>query len=905
MEATKEGTKKKRTKKPSNNSNVVTKKRIKKPSDGGEAATKKTTTTATKGGITTTTTKGGTKKATKKRPNNGETKQSTTKENSTPKKKKKPVPRDKSTMEQPAQTNHTKQKTSSEKATKDDGTPKKSVIKLLPREERVDIFSDAAKVGQLTRMNEYVVEQVAGPKEEEAQLELGRSAAASAIETSDFQIAIQEAAEMGKMRRLKPVVIENSREREKSNVELFIRKKDMSRIAQFLEEEKKRKVVETPMERAERIRKAMENVNLLSPTPIKAPKNVRRNIPFRMREDVAKLAAKESSDRMARMLDTETDLKVTFQCQCPHCKNASPFQTSFYSKLSKERLKRVQSQRFDTATSPRGVKKVLPKLEIVEEDEVVDEKLAKTRKQVEASIRADEERRKAEAEKQANADKHANIQAAKATLEQFLFQQIPKADETEKVERRLPDSDNIDPDVMYSTNFGIAATRFSKREVEESLDEDELYLRQLEEEIEQEDLRQLTELYERQDAGEKVDGERIYELELFDRYRRGGYLSQQEQRDLDIYRKRRIRTDRFIEEYQEVMYRYNQGEVIDEHRAYQLEYVAKKRGLSQDLTMNELSAMILFETEEYVRDGLDPADFITSYSAEAAHSGVWGNSPVEDQDPQVSETLPAAPPLSESSEIADITESDKSDDQDDLPMEDQNSQTNEILPTDTAAPDATSEMAEVIDSDETGGFGGSFAEDKTPQVVDTPQVARSSSDFPSETVTTSSEHDINDKVPDVTKDDSRDGSGYSQTDPYYDSSLSSFELDELERLIDLQEDGEDIDEDRLRDLDLFDRWRYGETLSDDEMKHVDAFRKKRRRERAYRKEFEELVELQEEGEDVDQERCKCMVCDRSCDFVSLNLICFLGLLLADLDSLSSSIVCSPGNWRKYDRRRIA
>jgi hypothetical protein len=44
---------------------------------------------------------------------------------------------------------------------------KHSKIKLLDRKERVDIFSGAAKVGQLTRLDEYVVEQVAGPREVE------------------------------------------------------------------------------------------------------------------------------------------------------------------------------------------------------------------------------------------------------------------------------------------------------------------------------------------------------------------------------------------------------------------------------------------------------------------------------------------------------------------------------------------------------------------------------------------------------------------------------------------------------------------------------------------------------------------------------------------------------------------
>jgi hypothetical protein len=673
---------------------------------------------------------------------------------------------------------------------------KHSKIKLLDRKERVDIFSGAAKVGQLTRLDEYVVEQVAGPREVETHHhEIGRSAAESAIPTSHFLIAIQEAAELGKMRRLKPVVIENFKEREQSNIEMYIPTRDMSRISKFLAQEKQQKSIETPLERAERIRQAMENVNLLKPTPIKGPQNIRRIIPLKMREDVARLAAKESTDRMARMKDEQKDLKVTFQCQCPHCKNASPFQTNFYSKIHKTRLQRVKSQHIEDAAIARSLSS--PVLEVVQEDEVVDERLARLRKQVEASIHADEERRKVEIEQQAKTDKQANIQAAKALLEKSLFQPKPKKEVVKKEETKPPTSEDVNPEVLYGNTFGKAATGYSGTELNEVVDEDEGYRLDLEEQTEQEDLRQLTELYVRQDAGEKVDGERIYELELFDRSRRGGYLNDQEQKDLDIVRKRRIRTDIFIEEYEDVMYRYNNGESIDEHRAYQLEYVVKKRGLSQELTMNELSGMILFETEEYKKDGLDPADFKTSYTKTADSSGTDELS-THEPIPQLA-SIPQAPASSESlSEALTITKSDEI----------------EIY---NEVPDAT-------ESSVGSGSSQTDADDDSSH--------------------------------------SSVGSGSSQTDADYDSSLSSFEVDELNTLMDLQEKGEDRDQGRLHDLDLFEKWRYGEELSNDEMKHLNAFRNKRRIERVYRKEFENLLELQETGRKVDLDRCKWMFSDQ-------------------------------------------
>jgi hypothetical protein len=666
-------------------------------------------------------------------------------------------------------------------ADKKDAKPSK--IKFLDRKERADIFSGAAKVGQLTRLDEYFVEQVAGPREEETQHSFGRSAAESAIHTSAFLIAIQEAAEKGKMRRLKPVVIENFKEREHSNIEMFVPTRDMSRISTFLAQQKQRKSIETPLERAERIKQAMENVNLLSPTPIKGPQNIRRNIPLKMREDVAKLAAKQSNDRMARIQNAEKDLKVTFQCQCPHCKNASPFQTNFYSKKHKERLHRVKSQHIEAAIAKTLSSQVL---EAVLEEEVVDERLARLRKQVEASIHADEERREKEVEEQAKTNKHANIQAAKAMLEKSLFQPKPKKEVVKKEETKPPTVEDVNPEVLYGGTFGKAAIGYSDREPNEVVDEDEDegYRLDLEEQTEQEDLRQLTELYSRQEAGEKVDGERIYELELFDRSRRGGYLNDQEQKDLDIYRKQRIRTDIFIEEYEDVMYQYNNGESIDEHRAYQLEYVVKKRGLSQDLTMNELSAMILFEAVEYEKDGLDPADFKTSYTKTA-----------------------------------------------------------------------TDELS---------------THEPIPQLASVPQVPASFESLPEVlTITKSDEKEIYDEeVPDATE--SSGGSGSSHTDADYDSSLSSFEVDELNTLIDLKEKGEGRDQGRLYDLDLFEKWRYGEELSNDEHKHLNAFRNKRRIERGYRKEFQDLLELQEKGRKVDKDRRKCMFSDQLWVQISLS-----------------------------------
>jgi hypothetical protein len=68
-----------------------------------------------------------------------------------------------------------------------------------------------------------------------------------------------------------------------------------------------------------------------------------------------------------------------------------------------------------------------------------------------------------------------------------------------------------------------------------------------------------------------------------------------------------------------------------------------------------------------------------------------------------------------------------------------------------------------------------------------------------------------------------------------DSSLSSGEADELNELLDRQENGEEIDEDILYELDLFDKWRGGDKLDDEEKADVEAFKDKRRSERRHRR----------------------------------------------------------------------
>lgn len=89
---------------------------------------------------------------------------------------------------------------------------------------------------------------------------------------------------------------------------------------------------------------------------------------------------------------------------------------------------------------------------------------------------------------------------------------------------------------------------------------------------------------------------------------------------------------------------------------------------------------------------------------------------------------------------------------------------------------------------------------------------------------------------------------------YSDSSLSSRELEELNELMEEFEEGKPIDEGRMMDLDIFDRWMNGEDLDSTDNIRLEGYRKERKRERRYRREFQELLDKKEKGLEIDEQR---------------------------------------------------
>ena len=85
-----------------------------------------------------------------------------------------------------------------------------------------------------------------------------------------------------------------------------------------------------------------------------------------------------------------------------------------------------------------------------------------------------------------------------------------------------------------------------------------------------------------------------------------------------------------------------------------------------------------------------------------------------------------------------------------------------------------------------------------------------------------------------------------------DSSLSSGELNELNVLVDRQEKGEEVDEDRLYELDILDLWHSGKDLNYEEKTDLEVFKARRQEERQYKRELKDLMNRRKNGEVIDE-----------------------------------------------------
>ena len=262
------------------------------------------------------------------------------------------------------------------------------------------------------------------------------------------------------------------------------------------------------------------------------------------------------------------------------------------------------------------------------------------------------------------------------------------------------------------------------------------------------EISELDALLDAQEQGEPVDEDRLYELELMDRYSLGEDLSQAELDDLDVILQRRERFQRQTKEYNELLDMQEAGESVDQDRLYYLELVVRKR-LGEDLSAQEMDDLAYFEADEEQREAQQvSADMDTDWLHQSG-------------------TLLTDEPLTLLEEV---------------------------------------EEEEFSESDShivSGGAG----------------------------ISPVGSNDAGETEEQIRRD-----------------------AEELDQLLQLKENGEDVDEQRLYELELTHRRRNGEELSKGELEDLQFFVERSKRYDGYTKEYNDLVDKKEAGEDVDDDR---------------------------------------------------
>jgi hypothetical protein len=125
------------------------------------------------------------------------------------------------------------------------------------------------------------------------------------------------------------------------------------------------------------------------------------------------------------------------------------------------------------------------------------------------------------------------------------------------------------------------------------------------------EINELNALLDAQEEGIPIDETRLYDLELLDRYCLGDQLSRAQTEDLHFVLKRRDRFQRHTKEYNDLLEMQEAGEDIDGGRLYLLELVVRRRlPVGESLTSEELGVVANFDALEEENDtSVDGADY--------------------------------------------------------------------------------------------------------------------------------------------------------------------------------------------------------------------------------------------------------------------------------------------------------
>ena len=231
------------------------------------------------------------------------------------------------------------------------------------RKDLKSIFIEAAELGRLTRLSEYVVEATASEKTKE---EEWRSSGLLAIQwRSNHMSVIHEAARVGNEIKLREKVVGNHPEYEEGMEYDEDEEEQNPRLQQLMELNKRAGAGQHKVEKLMRGRKQnQERVDLLvrpmycyiNVDEVKLPKTapprfdpnkIKQKLAKRPTIDIGNEAATAAWERRARLDRPNSMPKITGVCACPYCENASPFQTYAY------RLKEKQ-QKGESSASGHG-----------------------------------------------------------------------------------------------------------------------------------------------------------------------------------------------------------------------------------------------------------------------------------------------------------------------------------------------------------------------------------------------------------------------------------------------------------------------------------------------------------------------------------------------------------------------
>ena len=224
-------------------------------------------------------------------------------------------------------------------------------VRVVPEEHRnvfISIADEAAQIGQLTRLNEKVVEAIV-PQKEVKEDTWVPSGLRSDNQRSKFFMVVNEAAALGQMRLARhkphevtnydPVEEEESSEEEDIDNMLDEHGRRVQRAGLLMDQ----LIRENVKEKAKKDW-ALEGTTEIQYTSIKDVKLPTQRPPTwkpenkamsqqDIKDAISNGVAAAAWDRRYRLQKKNAQLKVTRKCDCRYCVNPNPFQTHAYKKI--------------------------------------------------------------------------------------------------------------------------------------------------------------------------------------------------------------------------------------------------------------------------------------------------------------------------------------------------------------------------------------------------------------------------------------------------------------------------------------------------------------------------------------------------------------------------------------------